>query len=415
MTLFRGFVKTLGVGGMTLLLGVVSVGAAFDKDLLLPNDHVRFESAQVLEGGNTRVYVSVINNGKHDLLGSVRITEVGGGQIGGDLPISVLLNRKDSVFADFKAGSPGKKKIKVEVLPWEKEGDNPANNIVYKELEVFADTDRDGVGNKDDSDDDNDGVPDAKDKFPLDRTESVDTDGDNIGNNKDPDDDNDGYPDGQDKFPLDKTEFEDSDDDGIGNNADDDDDNDGILDVNEKQNGTDPLNNDTDADGATDDLDQFPTDASEAADFDGDGIGDNVDTDDDNDGVNDSKDSNPRNRGPIVYPTHVEVNAAAGEVLLLEAPEVNDEDGEIVKLEWVNEGREVVIGRSYQTVFEEPGEYKVLLRVYDDKDEMRQAEFIVTVTKFSFAWWMLPLFLLFLLALVILIKYLIRAQKKEVN
>jgi chitinase len=44
-------------------------------------------------------------------------------------------------------------------------------------------------------DTDGDGVPDILDRFPNDATEWVDTDGDGIGNNQDPDDDNDGMPD----------------------------------------------------------------------------------------------------------------------------------------------------------------------------------------------------------------------------
>ena len=39
--------------------------------------------------------------------------------------------------------------------------------------------------------------------LPLDPSESEDTDGDNIGNNADPDDDNDGVDDLSDVFPLD--------------------------------------------------------------------------------------------------------------------------------------------------------------------------------------------------------------------
>jgi hypothetical protein len=58
-------------------------------------------------------------------------------------------------------------------------------------------------GNACDDDDDNDGVEDVDDAFPLDPTESVDTDDDGIGNNADPDDDNDGVLDGDDPFPLD--------------------------------------------------------------------------------------------------------------------------------------------------------------------------------------------------------------------
>jgi len=58
-----------------------------------------------------------------------------------------------------------------------------------------ADADGDGVGDVCD-DEDGDGVLDVFDAFPLDATESVDTDRDGIGNNADTDDDGDGIPDG---------------------------------------------------------------------------------------------------------------------------------------------------------------------------------------------------------------------------
>lgn len=133
------------------------------------------------------------------------------------------------------------------------------------------DTDGDGVPDAEDTDDDNDGVLDVNDAFPLDPTESVDTDGDGIGDNADLDDDNDGVNDSEDVFPLDPTESIDTDGDGIGNNADLDDDNDGV--------------NDT--------ADAFPLDATESVDTDGDGIGNNADLDDDNDGTPDTSDPYP--------------------------------------------------------------------------------------------------------------------------
>ena len=108
-------------------------------------------------------------------------------------------------------------------------------------ITITADFDGDDISDAIDTDDDNDGVLDTDDAFPLDRTESVDTDGDGKGNNVDTDDDNDGVLDSNDAFPLDSTESVDTDGDGIGNNADTDDDGDGISDLDEIANGTDPL------------------------------------------------------------------------------------------------------------------------------------------------------------------------------
>jgi hypothetical protein len=64
------------------------------------------------------------------------------------------------------------------------------------------DTDGDFISNVTDTDDDNDGVLDTDDAFPLDATESVDSDLDGTGNNADTDDDNDGIVDTDDEAPL---------------------------------------------------------------------------------------------------------------------------------------------------------------------------------------------------------------------
>ena len=206
-------------------------------------------------------------------------------------------------------------------------GDNP-NGTDYDEFpedsSEWQDTDGDGVGNNADAfpfdpsqkfDSDGDGFGDndrgsGADKFPNDETQWSDIDGDGYGDNlvgnnpdafiSDPtqwtDTDGDGYGDNptgrlSDGFIFDETQWLDQDGDGFGdnqsgNNPDPflfDFDNDGYNDS------IDPLPKfaspgDLDNDGVLDEEDMFPEDFREWADNDGDGVGDNADTDDDNDG-----------------------------------------------------------------------------------------------------------------------------------
>jgi hypothetical protein len=131
------------------------------------------------------------------------------------------------------------------------------------------DIDADGKPNHLDGDDDEDGVPDQDDAFPLEPEEWEDKDMDWIGDNFDADDDGDGVGDDEnqndiadyeeldldgdgvdraksvpwDVFPFDPEEWQDTDGDGIGDNADPDDDNDGYNDEIERKRGTNPLDN----------------------------------------------------------------------------------------------------------------------------------------------------------------------------
>ena len=159
------------------------------------------------------------------------------------------------------------------------------------ELQVTGDvaglinSDSDGSANDVDADHDGDGIPNVNDRFPFSASEYSDVDMD-------------GFSDSVDQFPNNSTESADTDGDGLGNNIDRDDDDDGILDVDEFLLGTDPLvvdiydytsnKVDSDKDGVVDALDVFPIDPTETVDTDGDGIGNNLDSDDDNDGLSDN-------------------------------------------------------------------------------------------------------------------------------
>ena len=185
--------------------------------------------------------------------------------------------------------------------------DDDNDGILDVDDEYPLDTDNDGEDNVVDIDDDGDGTVDAEDAFPYNPDEQFDTDSDGIGDNADTDDDNDGYLDGDDAFPLDASEWVDTDgdgfgdngdafpedseewvdtdNDGTGNNADTDDDNDGVPDDSDDFPLDSTKSSDVDGDGVADEDDAFPNDASEWSDLDQDGLGDNSDPDVDGDDI----------------------------------------------------------------------------------------------------------------------------------
>jgi Thrombospondin type 3 repeat len=92
-----------------------------------------------------------------------------------------------------------------------------------------------------------------------------DLDADGIAEN-DPDIDGDGIPNDRDAFPLDKKESVDTDGDGVGDNKDTDDDNDGVPDATEARRGTDTKRVDSDGDGVNDAQDTCPLTAGDCSD-----------------------------------------------------------------------------------------------------------------------------------------------------
>lgn len=173
-------------------------------------------------------------------------------------------------------------------------------------LDIDLDTDRDRVGNRVDTDDDNDGLVDVKEVEKGTDPLKSDTDSDGLTDSEESssgtnplksDTDGDGLADKDEQTRGTNPLKADTDGDGLDDGSEiklgtsplkGDSDGDEISDSEEKKQGTNPLLKDTDKDGVDDKKDLFPLDPTEVADRDGDGKGDNSDSDDDNDGQSDA-------------------------------------------------------------------------------------------------------------------------------
>lgn len=384
---------------------------AFEGDISISNNPLTLSAGEILEGQQIRIYASTTNSSSLDLLGVTRFY-IDGAQIGADQAISIFSGRTDDIFIDWIPQTYGTHTLKAQIFPWEPEFDNPGNNTITKEIFVKRDTDHDGRPNDSDPDDDNDGVIDEEDAFPLSASEQYDTDGDGIGDNSDKDDDNDDVPDEFDDLPLDPNESMDTDKDGIGNTQDNDDDNDGLTDTEEENLKTDPILADSDEDGVSDKEDPFPLNPNEWIDTDSDNIGNNADTDDDNDGIIDAEDDFPLNKGPIVKLAETPSFMGIFEAEVFDASPSYDEDGEIVSYQWDIEG-ESYEGNSITHEFREEGEHAVKLTVIDNNGEQRSSEYMVSVLNLKLYRIFALLMFTILLAIFIYIKYISPTNKPQ--
>jgi hypothetical protein len=104
------------------------------------------------------------------------------------------------VFDMFFAGNVVDESYKLTFVISDRQG---GKHELPVSLFVGADFDGDNVPDAKDYDDDNDGVHDNTDKFPLDPLDSQDFDGDGVGDNRDPDIDNDEVLNSADAYPRD--------------------------------------------------------------------------------------------------------------------------------------------------------------------------------------------------------------------
>lgn len=133
-----------------------------------------------------------------------------------DPRLSFDMTQDDAGNILFESQTVGTRVIyNYTATPIDSSGSRGQTSIDFN-FSVYLDSDLDGSADSFDDDDDNDGVRDSSDQFPLDSTESSDNDADGTGDNADLDDDNDGTPDVSDSYPFDDRCFLDTDGDGIG-------------------------------------------------------------------------------------------------------------------------------------------------------------------------------------------------------
>ncbi len=255
-----------------ILFFVFLFSEAFAKaDLSVSETDLTFSKDKVFGGEAVRIYARIFNIGDIDVRGFV-IFSVNKKQADEPQPISVKPNTYDDVFVDYKFEA-GTYNIEAKIISQNPSDENLENNLISKK-DFFVDSDSDGdsIGDKIDEDDDNDGLSDSQeedlgtnpkmadtdgdkakdsvDAFPKDKLEWQDTDKDGLGDNMDLDDDNDGIFDFEEEYTY-------------GTNPKTaDTDSDGLEDKKEIDAKTDPKKNDTDEDGILDSEDPFPLDAS---------------------------------------------------------------------------------------------------------------------------------------------------------
>lgn len=243
-------------------------------------------------GDRIRIYTMVVNQQNTDVKGTVRFL-ANSTEIGRETFTLTTGTNNQVVWTDWVVPE-GDQRFSVEMSEAYTIDDNGQRRNVAIESPTAAlepvyvdrDTDRDGIGNRTDPDDDNDGLSDldeiAKGADPL-----------------NPDTDGDGAKDGEDFDPKDPTigKAVDTDRDGTPDIRDSDDDNDGIYDHDEAG-VSDPLKYDTDNDGLSDKEEKTAGTNPKKADTDGDGLLDKDEirrgtdpkkTDSDGDGIKDGE------------------------------------------------------------------------------------------------------------------------------
>jgi hypothetical protein len=259
--------KITAIAFIAFCFFIFAQAALAKTDLSILETDITFSKDKPFDQDLVRIYARVFNLGDSDVSGYV-VFLLDSKEIKDPQPISVKTNTYDDVFVDWQAKA-GTYNITAKIIATNPADEISENNLaVRKDFFIDLDTDKDGIGDKEDPDIDNDGLTNDEELQKGTNPASPDTDSDEVNDKID-------------AFPLDKTEWHDSNNNGIGDNKDPDADGDGIPNEDEiKIYGTSPFSADSDNDGL-DDSQEIHLGASPNS------------PDTDNDGVKDSEDKYP--------------------------------------------------------------------------------------------------------------------------
>lgn len=323
--------KSKSIFIVSLIASLFSAGVVFATTGFVGSQGVWISDTDVFAGDTVKVFTVVVNNEAHRLAADAVFYQnnnrIGRASISGlsfeqakqvSLPImlvegqNIFSVRLENIVATDEAGAH--RSLLAQSL---------GSTEVSGSYEFDADTDGDDIGNKEDSDDDNDGILDVDERSRGTDPRLADTDGDS-------------YDDAIDLFPTNSNEWADADSDGIGDNEDSDDDNDGLSDADEKKFGSDPHNADTDGDGLKDGDERQRGSSPTSGDSDNDGLSDTEEVrfgsnptrrDSDNDGLSDDVE-NRRGTDPQSADTDSDGVEDGDEVAAGTDPLKSDTDGD---------------------------------------------------------------------------------------
>ncbi|MSU60401.1 MAG: hypothetical protein EXS52_00595 [Candidatus Staskawiczbacteria bacterium] len=169
-------------------------GFTFAKtDISLSQTDITFSQDNIVEGNSIKIYVRVYNNGDTDVLGQVIFLN-NGSPMPSPQPVSLKPGTYDDVFINWKP-TAGEYNIEAKITGISPTDEELSNNSVKKQVSADLDTDKDGVGNRKDSDIDGDELENDKEATLGTSPVKPDTDGDKVNDKTD-------------AFPLDNNKWE---------------------------------------------------------------------------------------------------------------------------------------------------------------------------------------------------------------